>query len=57
MASWLDTRKNLNRGQEMGKDALRVLNQYISLFATVRSDLEKELPQVQAATKLVAHWV
>jgi hypothetical protein len=50
-----ETAPELFGGQEMGEDALRVLNQYISLFAAVRSDLEKELPQVRTATKWVAH--
>lgn len=36
---------------------LRVLNQYIALFAVIRSDLEKELPNVKAATKWVQGWV
>ena len=44
-------------GQEMGEDGLRVLNQYISLFNQIRADLEKELPQVRAASKWVAHVV
>jgi hypothetical protein len=38
----------------MGEAALRVLNQYISLFNQIRADLELELPQVRAATKWVA---
>jgi hypothetical protein len=50
-----ETGQELFGGQEMGEDAIRVLNQYISLFAAVRSELEKELPQVRAATKWVAH--
>src|ERR1017187_9983083 len=44
-------------GEEMGKDALRVLNQYITLFNQIRADLEMELPQVRAATRWVSHWV
>ena len=43
--------------EEMGEDALRILNQYISLFNQIRADLEKELPQVRAASKWVAHVV
>ena len=50
-----ETVPELFGGQEMGEDVLRVLNQYITLFSAVRSDLEKELPQVRAATKWVAH--
>jgi hypothetical protein len=42
-------------GDEMGEDAVRVLNQYISLNNQIRQDVELELPQVRAATKWVAH--
>ena len=52
-----ETAPELFGGQEMGEDALRVLNQYITLFSAIRSDLENKLPQVRAATKWVAHWV
>lgn len=51
-----ETAPELFGGQEMGEDALRVLNQYITLFASIRTDLQKELPQVRAATKWVARW-
>jgi hypothetical protein len=44
-------------GEEMGEDALRVLNLYISLFNEIRADLELELPQVRAAVRWVAHVV
>jgi hypothetical protein len=51
------TAPELFGGQELGEDALLVLNQNIVLFNQMRADLENELPQVQAATKWVAHVV
>jgi hypothetical protein len=51
------TAPELFGGQEMGEDAVRILNQYITLFNQIRADLENELPQVRAATKWVAHVI
>jgi len=39
-------------GKEMGKDALRVLNDYLKLNARVRADIAAELPVLRAALKL-----
>lgn len=36
-------------GKEMGEDALRVLNNYLKLYAQIRSDIETEVPLVRAA--------
>jgi len=52
-----ETSQELFGGQEMGEDAIRVLNQYISLSTTILSSLKRELPLVRAATKWVAHLV
>ena len=38
-------------GKEMGEDALRVLNDYLKLKVRICSDIEAELPVVQAAIK------
>ena len=35
----------------MGKEALRVLNDYLKLYACIRSDVEAELPLVRAAAR------
>ena len=40
-------------GTEMGEDALRVLNEYITLYARIRADLRMELPHVREAAKRV----
>jgi hypothetical protein len=37
--------------KEMGEDALRVLNDYLKLFARIRSDIAAELPLVRSATQ------
>jgi hypothetical protein len=41
-------------GKEMGEDALRVLNEYLKLYARIRADLSVELPHLRAAVKWVA---
>jgi hypothetical protein len=38
-------------GKEMGEDVLRVLNDYLKLKARIYSEIEAELPVVQAAIK------
>ncbi|MCX6910889.1 MAG: hypothetical protein NTY01_22995 [Verrucomicrobia bacterium] len=52
--NFADTLPELFGGTEMGEDALRVLNEYITLHARIRSDLRAELPHVRAAAKRVA---
>ena len=44
-----DTAPELFGGQEMGEDALRVLNDYRKLHARISADMKAELPQVRAA--------
>jgi len=44
-----DTAPELFAGQEMGEDALRVLNDYRKLHARVSADVKAELPQVREA--------
>ena len=46
-----DKLPELFAGKEMGEDALRVLGNYIKLYARIRSDVEAELPLVRAATR------
>jgi hypothetical protein len=41
-------------GAEMGEDALRVLNEYISLYGQIRSDLAAEVPRLREAVKWAA---
>ena len=36
-------------GQEMGEDALRVLNDYRKLHARISTDVKAKMPQVRAA--------
>ncbi len=44
-----DTAPELFAGQEMGEDALRVLNDYRKLHARITADVKAELPHVRAA--------
>jgi hypothetical protein len=47
--NFADTAPELFAGQEMGEDALRVLNEYRKLHARISADVRTELPQVRAA--------
>ncbi len=47
--NFADTAPELFAGQEMGEDALRVLNDYRKLHARIIADVKVELPQVRAA--------
>ena len=47
--NFADTAPELFGGQEMGEDALRVLNDYRKLHSSIRADVKAELPQVRAA--------
>ena len=47
--NFADTAPELFAGQEMGEDALRVLNDYRKLQARISADVKTELPQVRAA--------
>lgn len=47
--NFADTAPELFAGQEMGEDALRVLNDYRKLHARIAADVKAELPQVRAA--------
>ncbi len=38
-------------GAEMGEDALRVLNDYITLFGQIRTDIAAEVPRLREAVK------
>lgn len=49
--NFADQLPELFTGKEMGEDALRVLNDYLKLYARIRSDIEAELPLVRAATQ------
>ena len=52
--NFADTLPELFGGTEMGEDAIRVLNEYIALYARILADLHTELPHVRAAVKWVA---
>ncbi len=47
--NFADTEQELFAGQEMGEDALRVLNEYRKLYARIADDVKAELPHVRAA--------
>ena len=47
--NFADTAQELFAGQEMGENALRVLNDYRKLYARISADVKAELPQVRAA--------
>ena len=47
--NFADTAPELFAGQEMGEDALRVLNDYRKLHARISADVEAEAPHVRAA--------
>ena len=47
--NFADTDPELFAGQEMGEDALRVLNDYRKLHARITAEVKAELPQVRAA--------
>ena len=47
--NFADTAPELFAGQEMGEDALRVLNDYRKVHARITADVKAELPQVRAA--------
>jgi len=47
--NFADTAPELFAGQEMGEDALRVLNDYRKLHARISAEVKAELPQVRAA--------
>ncbi len=47
--NFADTAPELFAGQEMGEDALRVLNDYRKLHARISTDVKAELPHVRAA--------
>ena len=44
-----DALPELFAGREMGEDALRVLEQYLTALASLRRDVDEELPHVRAA--------
>ncbi|MCX6839024.1 MAG: hypothetical protein NTX35_14610 [Verrucomicrobia bacterium] len=47
--NFADTAPELFAGQEMGEDALRVLNDYRKLHARITADVKAELPHVREA--------
>ncbi len=47
--NFADTAPELFAGQEMGEDALRVLNDYRKLYARITTDVKAEAPHVRAA--------
>lgn len=49
--NFADTTPELFAGQEMGEDALRVLNDYRKLYARIKSELTTELPKVRSAIR------
>ncbi len=54
--NFANTAPELFAGQEMGEDALRVLNDYRKLHARISADVKAELPQLRAAVTW-AKWV
>jgi hypothetical protein len=48
-----DITPELFAGQEMGEDALRVLNDYRKLYARIRADVKTELQHVLSAVASV----
>ena len=51
--NFADTLPELFGGTEMGEDAIRVLNEYLTLSARIRADVRTELPHVREAVKWV----
>jgi len=49
--SFAEKLPELFTGKEMGEDALRVLNDYLKLYARIRSDVQARLPLVRAAAR------
>ena len=47
--NFADTAPELFAGQEMGEDALRVLNEYRKVHARISADVKAEVPHVRAA--------
>ena len=47
--NFADTAPELFGGQEMGEDALRVLNEYRKLHARITADVKAEVPHLRAA--------
>ena len=47
--NFADTAPELFAGQEMGEDALRVLNEYRKLHARISAEVKAEVPHVRAA--------
>ncbi|MBE2287191.1 MAG: hypothetical protein IAE77_27295 [Prosthecobacter sp.] len=47
--NFTDTAPELFAGQEMGEDALRVLNEYRKLHARISAEVKAEVPHVRAA--------
>jgi hypothetical protein len=47
--NFADTTSELFAGQEMGEDALRVLNDYRKIYARISAEVKAELPQVRAS--------
>ena len=52
-----DTLPELFAGKEMGEDALRVLEKYLSALATLRRDVGDELPHIRAALSFARQLV
>jgi hypothetical protein len=42
-------------GKEMGEDALRVLNDYITSYSRIRADIAAELPHLRQTAKWATH--
>ena len=47
--NFADSAPELFAGQEMGEDALRVLNEYRKLYARISADMKAEMPLVRAS--------
>jgi hypothetical protein len=47
--NFADTAPELFAGQEMGEDALRVLNDYRKLYARISAEVKAEVPHLRAA--------
>ena len=52
--NFADRPAELFAGQEMGEDAIRVLNDYLKIRARILSDIGAEIPNVRAAINWAA---
>ena len=53
--NFADKLPELFAGKEMGEDALRLLNEYITSYARIRADIAAELPHLRQTAKWATH--